>query len=186
MKPNFEADGDRERQELLALGCRRSELPAGDRKRLEILLVQDPAFARVWSEDRALDGLLGELPAVPVPTNFTRRVVEEVDRAVGVPAESAGGWRGWWGRWVTGLGWRPVFATVAVLFLVGFGVVRQGVGFGGSGLARAEGLVMARLAVSAGGGVGAGAREVLRDYPTVSRLPEEGVRPDRELLALWR
>lgn len=83
---------------------RRRRLTAAEAARIRQALAGDPTQLADWAADSALTRLLGELPAPAVPTNFTARVLEQLDRETpaAAPRSLASGWMAWlrlWPRW---------------------------------------------------------------------------------------
>jgi hypothetical protein len=66
----------------------RRPLRAMELARLRQFLAAHPEFQKEWDEEAALDRLLQRLPAAPVSSNFTARVMQAAQRS---PARS--GWR---------------------------------------------------------------------------------------------
>lgn len=64
--------------ELVRLSLKR-ELTPEEESRLEAWLAGNPAARAEWEADRALGRALQALPDVPVSSNFTARVLQEVD-----------------------------------------------------------------------------------------------------------
>jgi len=100
-----------EYQDLREAGWRRKLTPA-EEARLQAWLAVHPDEQRDWDAEAGLNQLLGQLPDAPVPSNFTARVLQELDRetAPESPPVSRGGrlveWliRGF-RRPAAGLGW---------------------------------------------------------------------------------
>lgn len=92
------------------------ELSPEEESKLEAWLDAQPAARAAWEADRALGRTLHSLPDAPVSSNFTARVMQDLDldeARARRTVSSARGWRLLWPR----LGW----ATVAALALTLFG-----------------------------------------------------------------
>jgi anti-sigma factor RsiW len=106
-----------EYQDLLETAARRA-LTAGEQARLEAWLAARPEARADWVMDERLTRCLRRLPDIPLPTNFTARVLHKAERlAEGhrprhVPV---------WLRWLRGLGpgWHVAGALGAVALVVG-------------------------------------------------------------------
>lgn len=81
---------------------------------------QHPESATAWHEDVRLARHLRGLPPAPVPSNFTARVLAEIQRAPHArPASPAASW---WQRWRLATPWPwlvPGTALLAILLAVG-------------------------------------------------------------------
>jgi anti-sigma factor RsiW len=99
----------------------RRALTDGERAELEAWLSNHPEFRAEWEAEMALSASLTRLPDPGVPSNFTARVLQAVERESAAEPrlrESADWWRALArrARWVTG----PAFVALAVL--VGIGI----------------------------------------------------------------
>jgi len=101
--------------QLREAGWRRRLTPEEDRQ-LRSWLLEHPQSAEEWRDETALNTALASLPDVPVPSNFTALVLQQVDRAAASENRSATT-AGWWQR--LRFGWLPRWAgaTAAVLLL---------------------------------------------------------------------
>ncbi len=68
----------------------RRKLTETEAAELRTRLAADPAARADWEVESALNAALDRLPAAPVPTNFTARVMQAVDR--GGAQSHAGSW----------------------------------------------------------------------------------------------
>jgi anti-sigma factor RsiW len=93
----------------------RRELTPDEGAQLSRWLAAHPEEASVWEEERALTRLLTRLPDAAAPSNLTARVLDAVDRSEAAPATSSS-----WLDWLSGLGWTPRLAGVALLVVAGF------------------------------------------------------------------
>ena len=66
-------------EKLLAIASRR-ELTAAEVAELQALINGRPDLKAVWQEEEQLNRLLRKLPEPAVPTNFTARVLEQVQK----------------------------------------------------------------------------------------------------------
>ncbi len=89
------------------------ELSPEEESKLEAWLDAQPAARAAWEADRALGRALHSLPDAPMSSNFTARVMQELDLDEARTQRKSGGWRLLWPR----LGW----ATAAALALTVFG-----------------------------------------------------------------
>ena len=83
-------------------------LTAEEEAKARAYLLAHPEAQTIWDEEIALNQLLGQLPPVPVPSNFTARVLQAVTRDE--QARAAGAherWRAWLRAWT------PLKATAA-------------------------------------------------------------------------
>ena len=103
-----------EMNDLLARALR-GELSSPEMRDFERRLEVEPALREAWLLEQSLDRVLGDLPNVPVPTNFTSLVLQSA-RSEQFPAQSRA--RGWFRlrspRLATGL---AVVALAGVLAL---------------------------------------------------------------------
>jgi anti-sigma factor RsiW len=89
------------------------ELSPEEESKLEAWLDAHPDACAAWEQDRALGRALQSLPDAPMSSNFTARVMQELDLAEAREERKSGGWRLLWPR----LGW-----AAAALALTVFGV----------------------------------------------------------------
>ena len=86
------------------------ELSPEEESRLEAWLAAHPDERAAWEQDRALGRALQSLPDAPVSSNFTARVMQELDLAEAREERKSGGWRFLWPR----LGWATAALALAV------------------------------------------------------------------------
>jgi len=70
---------DVRKDELVRLSGKR-ELTPEEESRLEGYFAESPGARAAWEEERALSRALRALPDLPVSSNFTSRVLQEIDR----------------------------------------------------------------------------------------------------------
>ena len=117
-----------------------------------------------------LNAALDQLPAAPVPSNFTNRVLQAIDLEESRPATR--GWRWALPRWIPRLAVTATVVAVSALSWQHHEVVQQR-----AALARS----VATVAESSGlPGV-----EALKNYDVIQRM-SESQRPDDKLLALMQ
>jgi hypothetical protein len=134
-------------------------------------LVQPEAQAR-WEEEEALTQLIRRLPAAPLSSNFTARVLDAVAREPGESVLVApAAWWGWLGRW-NPLKAGTVGTTAAAVVLLAFHQYQQ--------TSRAE---LARTLAAFSQAATLAEVEVWRDFEAIRRLSQlpEGV--DVELIS---
>ena len=100
-------------------------LSPDDEARLEAFLATHPDARATWEEERALGRALQSLPDVPVSSNFTARVMQEIDLE-NAREERASRPRPWWlrGFWPR-LSWATIAVVLGFSFLHQFRVSRQ-------------------------------------------------------------
>jgi anti-sigma factor RsiW len=86
------------------------ELSPEEESRLEAWLAANPDARSAWEQDRALGRALQSLPDAPVSSNFTARVMQELDLEEARESRKQGGWRLFWPR----LGWATAAVTLAI------------------------------------------------------------------------
>ena len=96
---------------LRELSWRRS-LTGPEQVELRAWLAAHPESQADWETEAGLEAALGRLPDVPVPSNFTARVLQAVEReAIVELRRPKGKWLAWlWRRWLP----RVAFAAVVV------------------------------------------------------------------------
>ena len=95
----------------------RRKLTDAEEAQLRAWLVACPEAQADWDAEDSLNAALGRLPDVPVPSNFTARVLQAVERKAAVELrQGEGNWQ-FWRR----LRWLPRVAFAAVV--LGTGVV---------------------------------------------------------------
>lgn len=166
-------------------------LSPGDRAALCGYLATHPEAAADWEDDEMLDHVLAALPDVPVPSNFTARVLAEVERGtrnrpeaaqengiLGI-ADATGVRAGSPLPRIPGLAWlfNPVAAVAALLLLFGAGalVVRQQRELRHAAMAESLAKFSDTTALPD--------LEVLRDFAAIQRLSQTLGAGDGELAA---
>lgn len=103
---------DRTDNQWRELSWRRKLTPA-QRAELQGWLAAHPEAESEWAAEAALNGALGRLRDVPVPSNFTTRVLEVAQQ------ETAAGWRSRpdrrWLAWPPRLSWLPKMAFAGIV-----------------------------------------------------------------------
>ena len=151
----------------------RRSLTPGQERELKSWLAAHPDQGAEWQEEQALTRILARLPEEPVPSNFTARVLDAIDRVEPEPVRSLGiSILGWF----KSMGWVPRLAGVAVLVVAGWVGHHQYQSAQRAAFAR-DVAAMSELA-SAVPSV-----EVWQDFDTIRNL-ESGAVADQELLAL--
>lgn len=93
----------------------RRELTADEERVVASWLARHPSAAAEWQAERALARGLRRLPDVPVATNFTRRVLDEIVRETARAERRSSRWQHWLeSRWMPVAGAAAVVASVAL------------------------------------------------------------------------
>jgi hypothetical protein len=90
----------------------RRKLTAGEEAELRAWLAEHPEALADWEREAALNEMLGRLPDAPVPSNFTARVLQAVEREAAAEARGVASARPRnrpWLRWLP----RGAFAAMA-------------------------------------------------------------------------
>ena len=99
----------------------RRKLTDAEEAQLRALLAARPEAQADWDAEATLNAALGRLPDAPVPSNFTARVLQAVEReAAGELRQDEGNWQ-FWRR----LRWLPKVAFAAVVLGTGLVSYRQ-------------------------------------------------------------
>src|SRR4051812_31797086 len=107
---------------LLEISWRR-KLTDAEAAELQALLAAHPEVQAEWADEANLNELLEDLPVAPVPSNFTSRVLRELERQeAGEARASQGKTRRFW-NWH--LPWLPRAAFAAIVLGSGLLVYRQ-------------------------------------------------------------
>ena len=103
--------------ELLELSWRRP-LNSVEEARLQRYLSEHPEAQRLWDSEATLSQFLADLPAAPLSSNFTARVLQalDLDLAQAARQRSRSWWRGSWPR----LAWATSFLALSFLAYVQF------------------------------------------------------------------
>jgi len=155
---------------------RRHDLSRGEWQRLRAQLDGHGVDASAWTEERALTGLLNRLPDAPLPSNFSARVLQALDRA---PASVGMRFRlrSWWARHPAGI---QLASSAACLLLLLLGYARyQSV--------RRERMVASVTSVVRSVEAASALAElppvdILQDYDAIQGLSRSRVAADEELL----
>ena len=109
--------------ELIRLSLKR-ELTEDDRARIEAALAAHPELREQWEADAALGRALRTLPDAPLSSNFTSRVLDEIDLNDRDLARAAArsSWRGWLRRIQPRVSWAFALAVV-VAYMAGLGLL---------------------------------------------------------------
>ncbi len=92
----------------------RRELNAGEEQTLALWLAQHPEALAGWPEDVALSRALRRLPDVPVPSNFTSQVLDEIRRDHAISVRKRESHPSPWPR-LRPRAWISAASTVAVI-----------------------------------------------------------------------
>ena len=151
----------------------RRKLTAAEEAELRAWLAARPEAQPDWDTEASLNAALGRLPDVPVPSNFTARVFQEVEREAA--AELRQGERKWqfWRR----LRWLPKVAFAAVVLGAGLIAYRQ------SQAARFAEYAHSVEAVSDVSSLPS--PEILKDFDAI-RVSNPTTLPDEQLLAVLK
>ncbi len=156
---------------LRETGWRRKLTPS-EEAQLRAWLADHPEARADWQVETMLSESLGRLPDAPVPTNFTARVLQAVQRE-----SSAVRRRGWTWRW----SWRSLLPKAAVAALVCgaaiFGIL--------SSVASTKRTKLAQSVAAVSEVSSLPAPDILEDFDAIRQL-NAAPRPDNELLALMQ
>ena len=87
-------------QQSLAEALRLGRLSSEQEAQLQAYLAGHPQDQAAWEEEASLSQVLRQLPAAPVSSNFTARVLEAVRREASGSARSRAGNRRWFSQWL--------------------------------------------------------------------------------------
>lgn len=149
----------------------RGKLSPAEEASLRAWLAEHPEAKADWEMDQALTGALEKLPDVPVPSNFTARVLQTIEReslAVSRPSRNR---LGWFMRSLV-----PKFAAVAVVLGVGI------LSYHEHTMAKRAELVQGVKIVT---GVPSLSPEILQDFNTIRQISTTPG-ADTELIALMK
>jgi len=99
----------------------RRKLTRAEEASLRTWLAAHPEAQADWEAEAGLNAALGRLPDVPVPGNFTARVLRAAEREAAAELRRSG-WK--WGGWPR-LRWLPKVAFAAVILGAGLVSYRQ-------------------------------------------------------------
>ncbi|MGA2867506.1 MAG: hypothetical protein ABSF95_23790 [Verrucomicrobiota bacterium] len=102
---------DRTYEQWRELGWRRKLTPA-EQAQLRAWLAAHPEAQADWAAEAALNRALGRLPDVPVPGDFTARVLQAVERETAAASRPRSGP---WLAWRRPLAWLPRMAFAAIV-----------------------------------------------------------------------
>jgi anti-sigma factor RsiW len=162
---------DQEFQQIKETTWRRA-LRQEEAAAMEQFLEAHPAERRQWLEEAALNRLLDGLPAVPVSSNFTARMLQAAQRARALPT---------WRDWLSPEGWLPQgqmarVAMCSMMVCLGVFSFREY-----QGLHRAR---MAREVADVSRVAALPPMEWLKDFDTINKLNQVKVADDDLLAAL--
>lgn len=149
----------------------RHPLTAAEEASVRAWLAQHPESRSDWDLETQLSETLEQLPDVPVPNNFTARVLQAIEREEAAPRTSSGNRLPWF--------LRVLLPRAAVAALVVGGVLTYR---GHTAAKRAE-LVQGVKVVS--GVSSLPSPEILQDFDTIRQMPVS-TGPDPELIALMK
>ena len=148
----------------------RQKLTDAEEAQLRALLAARPEAQADWDAEATLNAALGRLPDAPVPSNFTARVLQAVEReAAGELRQDEGNWQ-FWRR----LRWLPKVAFAAVVLGTGLVSYRQ--------LQAARFAEYAHSVAAVSGVASVPSPEVLKDFDAIRASNPTPV-PDEQLLA---
>ena len=156
---------------LRELSWRRRLTPA-EQAELRACLAAHPDAAARWQEDAVLDALLERLPDAPVPSNFTARVLQEIERDAARAEREIPAARLWWQRVLV-----PRLAMAAVILGAGLFVYLRNADN------QRENFTTSLRSLS--GTEAVLSVDVLQDFDAINRLGPD-VQPDMELLSLMQ
>lgn len=148
----------------------RRKLTGDEEARLRAWLAAHPEARADWEAEAGLNAALVRLPDVPVPGNFTARVLQAAERETAA-GQRRTGWK-WWG-WPR-LRWLPKVAFAAVILGAGLFSYRQ---FQAARLREYGSSVAAVSDVSS-----LPSPEILKDFDAI-RASNPPTLPDEQLLA---
>jgi len=149
----------------------RHKLTAIEEASVREWLAQHPESKADWNLETQLSQALETLPDVPVPSNFTARVLQAIERDAAAPVRSASG-RPWFLRVLL-----PRAAVAAVIFAVGLVTYREHT------TAQRAALVQGVKVVS--GVSSLPGPDILLNYDTISQMPAS-TGADPEIIALLK
>ena len=158
-------------QELLEISWRR-KLTLAEESRLQTLLAAHPEAQNRWSEEAAVNDLLHQMPAAPLASNFTARVLQAVDAEEArnersKPREIS--WHGWIKRFL------PQAAGLSLLLVLGVTGLNQYRAYTRTQVAKSAAII-SDLASLPG-------PEIFRDFEAIQQLRQASAFTDDALLA---
>jgi anti-sigma factor RsiW len=149
----------------------RHKLTAGEEANVRAWLAQHPESRAEWDLETQLAEALEKLPDAPVPSNFTARVLQAIDREAAAPKRSAKG-RPWFLRVLL-----PRAAVASVILAVGIVTYHEHTAAKRAELVRGVKVVTGVSSLPS--------PEDLQDFDTIRQLPAS-TGPDPELIALMK
>lgn len=147
----------------------RRPLMAAEQAELRAWLAAHPEAQVDWQAEAALNTALRKLTDAPVPTNFTTRILAEIERDAAEPRQQAGFWRSVdWRRWLP----RTTLAGLAVVAVI-------------LSLQMQHAAVRVKMRRSVAAMAASPSPDLLKDFDTIKRLQAAPV-ADKELLALLK
>jgi len=110
--------------ELRELSWRRP-LNAIEEARLQAYLAMHPEQRAAWEEELGLTQTLNQLPQMPVSSNFTSLVLQELDQAERKATRWGRWWPGWLQRRLRSLAWGTALALMLVVGFTGYQVHQE-------------------------------------------------------------
>ena len=163
---------DVRKEELVRLSAKR-ELTPEEESRLESYFSADPRARAEWEEERALSRAVQSLPDLAVSSNFTARVLHEVDLAEST-LEREHSRPAWWQRIWPRMGW-----ATAALLLVTVGIQYRGAYY----TAQKEKLVVDLVRISEDlKTVQTPTPDALQEFEVINRLSQASAASDEDLL----
>ncbi|MBN2508452.1 MAG: hypothetical protein JXQ71_17370 [Verrucomicrobia bacterium] len=162
---------DQEFNQLREAGWRRSLDPAED-ARVRVHLAASSEAQQDWELEADLTQVLAQVPDAPLPTNFTRQVLDAVDREARAKAARHGA--GWWAGMWPGVRLLPRLAGgLAVLLALAF------LGYHQHEIRRQDRLTRALLHATRAHGLGQPG--IFQDFDAIRRLGQVPLPADEEL-----
>jgi anti-sigma-K factor RskA len=152
----------------------RRKLSAAEEAELRAWLEKHPEVAAQWQEEAALNALVERLPDAPVASNFTSRVMEEIEREAKAAERQHARTPHWWQRVLL-----PRLAFAAAVVAAGLFAYQRNASIAQQ--RAAKGLVVVTDTV--GGTKDLLSVEILEDFDSIAVLGPR-VQPDTELLSL--
>jgi anti-sigma factor RsiW len=150
----------------------RRKLTAAEEAALRAWLAEHPESQADWEMESRLTEVLGRLPDVPVPGNFTARVLQAVEREAAAASRSQATRATWFLRSLL-----PRMAVAAVIFGAGLLTYHE------HNLAKQAELVQGVKVVA--GVASLPSPEILQDFDTIRQISSTPG-PDPELIALLK
>jgi anti-sigma factor RsiW len=147
----------------------RRPLTNAEQAELRAWLAAHPEVQADWQAEATLNTALRKLSDAPLPTNFTARVLQEIERDAAAARQRAGFWRSVdWRRWLP----RTALAGLAVVAVI-------------LSLRFQQAAAHARMGRSVAAMAMAPSPDLLKDFESIKRLQAAPV-ADKELLKLLR